>query len=440
MNVMTIALKSIKQRLLASSLTGLSVALGVMLMVGVLVAYSVIGEAFQQRTIGYDLVVGRQGSDIQLVLSTVYRIGNPPANLPYRYYLQLKEHPLVQTAVPIAMGDTTEEGGFPIVGTTREYFDVEYAPGRTFLIKGTGFRESFDAIIGSHVAEENDWTIDDPDTPDDEASQFKLVHGGKDASGGGHTHNEKFRVVGILKKTGTANDRTVFIYLGGFYAIAGHETPLKDAQRREREFFGNDIPQITDPDAPSTGHPTPLAQKEVTAIFVNTFRPSAAYELAGTLKKGHRAQAVNPIQVMRDLMQNLVGNVTNALLVMTALVIAVSGISIFVSIYNSMSDRKKEIAIMRALGAQRRTVFAIILTESILLCFWGGVLGGLLGHALVFIAAPFVENATGLVMNPWAFHPAEIILLPALIALASLVGFIPGMTAYRTDVARTLAD
>ncbi len=437
MNVMTIALKSIKQRLLASSLTGLSVALGVMLMVGVLVAYSVIGEAFQQRTIGYDLVVGRQGSDIQLVLSTVYRIGNPPANLPYRYYLELKNDPLVQDAVPITMGDTTQEGGFPIVGTIREYFDVEYAPGRKFFMKGPGFIESFDAVIGSRVARENHWTVDDPNTPEDEATTFKLIHGGQDAAGGGHVHNEKFRVNGILQETGTANDRTVFVYLSGFYAVSGHETPLEEAQERERQFYGSEVPQVADPDGPSSTH---LAQKEVTAILVRTRTPSSAVMLSGSMKKGHRAQAVNPIQVMSELMTLLVGNITNALLFLTGLVIVVSGISIFVSIYNSMSDRKKEIAIMRALGAQRRTVFAIVLTESILLCFWGGILGGILGHALVFIAAPFVESATGLIMNPWAFHPAEVVLLPALIVLASLVGFIPGMTAYRTDVARTLAD
>lgn len=437
MNVLTIALKSIRQRLLASSLTGLSVALGVMMMVGVLVAYSVIGDAFQQRTIGYELVVGRQGSDIQLVLSTVYRVGNPPANLPYRYYLELKEHPLVKEAVPIAMGDTTEEGGFPLVGTTPEYFDVEYAPGQKFLIapNGRGFEEGLDAIIGSRVAEENGWTYDDPDTPEDEASTFQLVHGGADS--GGHVHDEKFRVVGILKETGTANDRTVFIYLGGFYAIAGHETPLEEAERREREFFGEDVPDIEDPD-PVAG--ASLPQKEVTAILVNTKGGVAAPMLMGLLKKGHRAQAVNPIQVMRALMDLLVGKVKDALLFLTGLVIVVSGISIFVSIYNSMSDRKKEIAIMRALGAQRRTVFAIILTESILLCFGGGLIGGLAGHAMIFIAAPYVEQATGMVMNPWAFHPLEYVLLPAMVVLASLVGFIPGMTAYKTDVARTLAD
>ncbi len=277
-----------------------------------------------------------------------------------------------------------------------------------------------------------------PKLPKDEAAKFKLVHGGAD--NGGHVHNEKFRVVSILQETGTANDRTVFIHLSGFYAIAGHETPLADAEEREREFFGSDMPDVTDPEAKLSAHSTPLAQKEVTAIFVNTKGDVAAPQFAGKMKKGHRAQAVNPIQVMRSLMDLLVGKVKNALLFMTGLVIVVSGISIFVSIYNSMSDRKKEIAIMRALGAQRRTVFAIILTESILLCFGGGILGGLCGHAMIFAAAPYVEASTGMIVNPWAFHPVEYVLLPGMVVLASLVGFIPGMTAYRTDVARTLAD
>lgn len=439
MSVFTIALKSIRQRLLASSLTGLSVALGVMLMVVVLVAYTVIDRGFKQNTIGYNLVVGRKGSDIQLVLSSVYRIGNPPGNVPYRYYLDIKRNPLVEEAVPIAMGDSTQEGGFPIVGTTREYFDVEYAPGRSFRMLGHGFEEGLDAIIGSQVARENGWTIDDPETSEDEASKFQLIHGGQDS----HVHDEKFSVVGILKETGTANDRTVFIHVGGFYAIAGHETPLEEARKREKEFFGDEIPQVED-DLPVPG--AQLPQKEVTAILVNTRRgePGSPYSVAGPMlmgeiNKGYRAQAVNPIQVMQELMDTLIGNIKNALLVLTGLVVVVSGISIFVSIYNSMSDRKKEIAIMRALGAQRRTVFAIILTESIILCFGGGILGGLCGHALVFAAAPYVQTATGLMVNPLTVNPAEWYLIPAMVALASLVGFIPGMTAYRTDVARTLA-
>ncbi len=160
----------------------------------------------------------------------------------------------------------------------------------------------------------------------------------------------------------------------------------------------------------------------------------------GEMKRGHKVQAINPIVPMQRLMSDILGNVRTVLVVMTALIIIVSGVGIFVSIYNSMSDRRKEIAIMRALGAQRRTVFSIILAESILLCFGGGILGILLGHGLVFEAAPVVQQQTGILINPFAFEGIEFILLPGLIGLASLIGIVPGLAAYRTDVARALAD
>jgi putative ABC transport system permease protein len=105
-----------------------------------------------------------------------------------------------------------------------------------------------------------------------------------------------------------------------------------------------------------------------------------------------------------------------------------------------MSERRREIAVMRALGARRQTVFSIVLAESILLCFAGGLLGLLLGHGLVFLAAPIVEERSGILIDPFAFEPIELVLLPVLIVLASIVGFVPGMTAYRTDVAKALAD
>jgi putative ABC transport system permease protein len=446
-NVFQIALKSIRQRLLPSSLTGLSVALGVMLMVAVLVTYSVVERAFEQRTIGYDLVVGKQGSEIQLVLSTVYRIGTPPAPIPYRFYQVLKHNPSLfyegvpapEAAIPIAMGDTTEKGGFPIVGTTREYFDHEYAPGRKLLLSGSGFRDSYDAIVGSQVARENGWDI---------GSTFKMVHGSADSESGiaPHVHDELFTVVSVLKRTGTANDRTVFVQLGGFYAISGHETPAKDARRREEQFFGTNYERVLaateNLSDPESGSRIPTQQKAVTAILIKypLDRQTNSAMLAGAMKRGHMAQAVNPIVVMRQLMEQVVGNVAIALVVMTVLVIVVSGVGIFVSIYNSMSDRRREIAVMRALGAQRRTVFSIIMAESILLCFGGGILGVLLGHGLVFLGAPILEERTGLIVDPLAFHSAEFVLLPALLVLASLVGFIPAMTAYRTDVARALAE
>jgi len=191
-------------------------------------------------------------------------------------------------------------------------------------------------------------------------------------------------------------------------------------------------------------HEVPDAQKEVTAILVqmkgDRLRGFTTINFQSEVQEANQAMAVNPIRQIGWLMTNIVGNIRTMLIVMTSLIILVSGVSIFVSIYNSMSDRKREIAIMRALGAGRTAVFTIILSESVLLCLGGGLLGILLGHGLVFIASPIIEARSGLLINPFAFSSIELVLLPILVVLASLVGFIPAMTAYRTDVASTLSD
>ncbi len=136
MNLFSIAWKSIRQRFLSSSLTAFSVALGVMLMVAVLVIYGIMDRMFSQQSIAYDLIVGPKGSDMQLVLNTVYRVSAPLQNLPYLYYEELKKDPRVELAVPFCLGDTTEKGGFPIVGTTEEYFEHPYTPGEKFQTQG----------------------------------------------------------------------------------------------------------------------------------------------------------------------------------------------------------------------------------------------------------------------------------------------------------------
>lgn len=133
-------------------------------------------------------------------------------------------------------------------------------------------------------------------------SRFRVVHGGPDS--GGHVHSEDFRVVGILKETETANDRTVFINLNGFYAIQGHETVLEEAVKRERDFFGAGVPVVSNP-AGNDG--LYLAQKDVTAIFVNTTGGVAGPILAAEINKGYRAQAVKPVQVMQGYDQFLRG-------------------------------------------------------------------------------------------------------------------------------------
>jgi putative ABC transport system permease protein len=385
MNLLTIAFKSIRQRWLASFLTGLSVALGVALMAAVLILNGVVTDMFRQSGSGYDLVVGPQGSDVQLVLSLIYRVDQPIKALPWRFYKQLSEHKFVERAIPVTLGDTTEVGNFPIVGTTPQYFLTDYVIGRKFLIKGDGLQGTWDAVIGSQVARRNNWNV---------GSQFKMVHSGQDD----HVHNELFTVKGVLAPTGTPNDRTVFIHIDGFFAIGDHDKPVNEAIEREALFFGETPEQIrgryqdviaaieqAEQAVREGKHVHPPAsdlQKAVSGVLLvmkggeGYRRAGAAAQLQSELKRGYQAQAANTVQVMARLLTNLVGNIQLAFLYLTSLIIAVSGIGIFVSIYNSMSDRKKEIAVMRALGARRQTVLSIVLLESVLLCLLGG-LGGL---------------------------------------------------------------
>jgi putative ABC transport system permease protein len=138
-------------------------------------------------------------------------------------------------------------------------------------------------------------------------------------------------------------------------------------------------------------------------------------------------------------MNSIVGPVRVILLVLTVLIIIVAGVSILVSIYNSMSERSHDIAVMRALGASRGAVMAIILVESILLSLGGGLIGMLLGHGLIGLASPYVVERTGVALGLFEFDWQELVLIPALIILASLVGFLPAVAAYRTDVAKSLA-
>lgn len=448
MNLFTIAWKSIRQRWLASSLTCLSIALGTMLMVIVLVGSSIVDKNFNQNSINYDLIVGPKGSKLDLVLTTVFRIGNPQGNVPYSFYQQLKEDSRFTETVPLAMGDTTQEGGFKIVGTTSRYFELGYAPDRPFKLTKDSkrFGTDFDAIIGSQVARQNNWGL---------GTKLKLVHSGDQT----HVHDEEFTVVGVLAPTGTANDKTVFVNLEGFFAISGHDKPIREAVQQMRQFDPDfsmpeaeiariEKQQQEEEEAHQEGgdgghghhhhHESPDILKDLTAIFVQTRSKTTAILLEGASKRGYGAQFVNPIGPINDLMTKVVGNVRILMFWMTVLIIIVSGVGIFVSIYNSMSDRRKEIAIMRALGARRQTVFSIILAESVLLCLAGGILGMLLGHGLVYFGASTIEYEAGILVERFTFNMWELVLFPVLLILAALIGFLPGMTAYRTDVADAL--
>jgi len=466
-------------------------ALGVMLLVAVLSVHGVIERSFRNNaSLGYNMIVGAKGGKLQLTLNTVYYLSQPIENVPYDFYLEFLSadrraaemknalHPdqdrrdgqyaaYVELAIPLCLGDYF--GPFRVVGTTPEMFDrlrfgpeeneqYEFAEGRNFRLWSPehGF---FEAVVGATVAREMNVKLGD---------RVSMTHGDPEGLG----HGQKYTVVGILAPSGTPQDRAVFISMEGFYLMEGHAKPLKDAApaadltpaSAPQDGSSGDSARAADPTPPVTaaGAPQlvqkalPMEQREVTSILVRTVSPLATPGLQNTINEGPSAQAVLPVREIYLLFDMFVRPAQSMLLFMSGLICIVSGISILVSIYNSMSERRHEIAVMRALGAERTTVMAVILWEAVILGFGGGVFGWLMGHGLNALAGPVIEARTGVSIGFFDFAPGidlaslvgaggggweistELVLIPALLLLAAGVGLLPAVTAYRTDVADSL--
>ena len=407
MSLWKIAWRSIQQRALASTLTAVAMGLGVALVVAVLVIHEVVDHSFRRGGEGYDVLVGAKGGKLQLVLNSAYFLGSPVGTIPYSYRDDIIDgyvdpEVIIESAVPISTGHSYGEAGHPVVGTTPEMFTVmKYLGDREYAFDdGDNFAEDdpLGAVIGARIAREERLGVGDT---------FSAVHGL--LREGGHPHEEnQFKIVGVLEHTGTPADRALFVNIKGFSKLHGGS--------------GDE------------------ASMRVTAILVcvDPMSYRGGDMLAKTINKGDVAQAAIPIREIRGLFENIVGNIQMVLLLFAVLIVVVAGIGIMVSIYNSMSDRRHEIAVMRALGASRLTVMTVILLESILLSLFGGAIGLLLGHGLIWGLSPVIFQQTGVAVGPLQFRLIELVLIPGLIALASMVGYLPAKSAYRTDVAQSL--
>jgi putative ABC transport system permease protein len=455
-----------EQRGLASALTAFSMALGVAVMIAVIVIYSVAVRQFNQNAEGYNYIVGGKGGALQLVLSTVYHIGQPLYPIPYSYYEKFlpggEFASFTETAIPQCLGDSyqaRDDSVFRVVATTPDLFDkIEYGSNKDgtpkkyeFQPGGRNFKTDayFEGVIGSVVASRSGLKVGD---------SFQPSHG---LAGGSDLHHA-VKVVGVLKPTGTADDRALFMNIEGFYLLPGHslgakaneesgdsaagekqETEAEKKAREEKEEAEEHAyeEELEKQLAAGTAKPLPAAQREVTSILLLCKGPVAAQYLDFKINKGKGrvAQAVAPAREVAVLLNSIVGPIRIVLLVLTVLVVIVAGISILVSIYNSMTERSHDIAVMRALGASRNAVMGIILVESILLSLGGGLIGMLMGHGLIGLASPYVVERTGIGLGLFEFDWQELILIPGLVILASLVGFLPALSAYRTDVAKSLS-
>ncbi|MDR1923745.1 MAG: ABC transporter permease [Planctomycetaceae bacterium] len=437
MSLWKIALRSVQFRFLSSVLTAFSISLGVALIVTVLVIHGVLDSSFKRGSQGYDYIISGKGSPLDVVLGVVFYLNQPLGGVSDDYLQKFRRGEyshLVQDAIPLTIGHHFR--GSTIVGTSPEFFaalrfmgDKKYECSSGNFFKGT---ETFSAVLGSRAQKKTGLKVGETFLPENMPNPDGSIDDD-------HDHDQPFTVVGILEPTGTPNDNVIFVNIDGFYDM--HQTHDSNTKKHKKQYSAillvikkNPIkPEgiAIDPNSPDFD-PTAAMQDRA---YVNIH----ATELPDTLDKTPDIQAVSPIREIAKLLENIVGNIQLVLIFMAVMVVIVAGIGMMVSIYNSMNERKQEIAVMRALGARRFTVMSIILLESILLSLGGGLIGVLIGHAMIGGVGPWISQNTGVVVHALNFHVTEFYLIPGLIILASIVGFLPAIVAYKQDVATSLA-
>jgi putative ABC transport system permease protein len=494
MTLFQIAWRNFCHRSLSSILTTLSLALGVGLVVIVLSVYGVISEAFTRNaSVGYNLVIGPpKGSALQLTLNSVYYLSQPAENLPFTEYMEFFDqeqraemvkrfggNPVLAErggryapyiaggyAIPLALGDYF--GEFRVVGTTPQFWEkLRHGPNvdQPFTFTdGRALQEHsqehgyFEAVIGSRVATEMAVTVGDKIFP---------THG--DPSG--HGHELGFTIVGVMRPTGTPNDRAAFVNLEGFYLMDGHSKPIEDDETSdsseadtESSDDQTDAPASTDgkteadagqtevdagqteadaadpSEGPDRFRLLSIPEREVTSILVSNgdniiFAPA----MQNAINERFKSQAAAPIGEINKLMNAIVGPLMKALLAITLITCVVAAVGILVSIYNSMNDRRRDIAVMRALGARRQTVTAIIICESLLIAVLGAAFGWVLAHLAIVMYSGPIEAQTGVQIGFFTTSESEVYILPLVLALALIAALLPAWSAYRTDVGSNLA-
>ena len=403
--------RSLRQHLLSTLVTCLSTALGVGLVIATFVLSGQSERAFSGGPVGFDAVLGARGSQLQLVLNTVFHLETSPGNIPWSLYQTMRKDPRVELAVPYALGDNHR--GFRLVGTTTELFTrLEIQEGRTMaLLAGRLFDESArEAVIGTTVARETGLRI---------GSRFQPTHGFAER---GKTHPSEYVVVGILEPMSSPSDRVIWIPIEGIFRMEDHV--LRGAGQS----------YVARPD-----QPIPDEHKEVSAVMLKLRDKRMGMPLAMQINnQGNVATLAYPIgQVMADLFARL-GWVSQVLRLVAYLVVVVAAGSILAALYNTMNERRREFAILRALGARRRLVFGAIVLESATIAFLGSLAGFAAAAAVLGAAGAVVRDQTGVVLELVVWHPVLVIAPLGMTVLGALAGLVPACKAYATDVARNL--
>lgn len=406
--------RSLRHHALSSLVSAVSVALASGLLMGVFAIREQARAAFAAGQTGYDAVLGAKGSQLQLVLNSVFHLDTSPGNIPWALYREVKEMPGVVRAVPYAVGDNYR--GFRIVGTTQEAFKAPVGGAEKGFRLRSGGRwfnpELKEAVIGSYAARK---------TGLKEGAAFNPYHGV--VYDPKMRHADEYRVVGVLFPTNTPCDRVVWIPIDGIYRMEGHVLRGSGV-----EF------------SPRSGEQIPDEHKEVSAVMLKFSSPQTGFMLDQLVnRQGKIATLAWPIgRVMADVFDKF-GWLDRVLAVIASMTALVACGCILAALYNTINERRREFAILRSIGAGRRMVFASVLTESSIIAGFGALLGYLVYAVLLAGTSAVIKAQTGIELDAAYWHPALFWTPLCMFAAGGMAGFLPAWKAYSTDVAGNLA-
>ncbi len=398
----------IRRRPLTWAFHALTLALGVAVLTALLALNSGLSRRFERDLAGVDLVVGAKGSPLQLIMSSVFQLDQPTGNIPLPVAEQLSHNMMVRRAVPVSLGDNV--GGFRIVGTSTGYVDLYKAQ----LGEGRLWTKPMEAVVGSTAQKSLHLQM---------GKSFVGDHG---LSPGGEAHKDSpYVLVGVLKPTGTVIDRVVLTDTASVWQVHHHE----EVEHAEALAAGKPI-DLHDVDK-SPG------QREVTALLVTYKSAMGALMMPRYVTSMPNLQAASPAVETAHLV-TLLGTGADVLRSFGIGLLALSALGFFVALFSAVSERRRELALLRALGGPPRLLFGLVTLEGLLL----GIAGGAGGIVLGRLAASFAAHAAAQGGGPSLPLPApgapELLILVGAAVLSLVAAAAPGLIAYRTNPATVL--
>lgn len=376
-------------------------------------------EKFTNNLDGIDLVMGAQGSPLQLILSSIYQVDAPTGNISLDSAKVWMQNPMVEKAIPLAFGDNYK--GFKILGTNQDYlnhFKVEFSEGKTF-------DKNFEVVIGSEIAQKLTLNVGD---------EFFGSHGDSE-EGEVHDHYV-YKVVGIAKPTGKVVDNLILCNIPSVWQMhhQGHENPAHGEEGHVHEE-GDEHEHLEAIDL-TIDEPG----MEITSVLLQMRNPMAKLTWQRIIPQNTKMQAASPAIEINRLF-TLFGVGIDALRYLAYGIMLISGISIFIALFNTLKERKSEFALLRVNGAGRLQLLKLVLIESLLLCFVGFIFGTILGRIALVLISKSSEADFKLSFNPYEFIWNKEGWLLALTFIVGIVAaLIPAVKAYTLNISKTLAN